>query len=104
MGGAALQRWLQDRPLFADDTQAAEVLYAHLAGYAAVGRCFSMPRRTTAAIEFVHQHRMIEVFGCARMYLGPSPASRTSVSSVSQPSSWADERARPRRAFTEARV
>jgi hypothetical protein len=46
-------------PLFADDALAAEALYSHLAEF--------------AAIELVHQHRMIEVFGCARMYLGPAP-------------------------------
>ncbi|MEA3277382.1 MAG: GNAT family N-acetyltransferase, partial [Pseudomonadota bacterium] len=61
-------------PLFADDAQAATALYAHLAGFAAGGPLFlDAPENNPAAIELVHRHQMIEVFGCARMYLGPSP-------------------------------
>jgi GNAT superfamily N-acetyltransferase len=61
-------------PLFADDAQAAQALYAHLAGFAAGGALFlDAPENNTAALELVHRHRMIEVFGCARMYLGPRP-------------------------------
>lgn len=61
-------------PLFADDAQAAQALYAHLAGFAAGGPLFlDAPENNTAALELVHRHRMIEVFGCARMYLGPRP-------------------------------
>jgi GNAT superfamily N-acetyltransferase len=61
-------------PLFADDTMAAEVLYSRLAGFAAGGPLFlDAPENNPAAIEFVRQHRMVEVFGCARMYLGPAP-------------------------------
>jgi GNAT superfamily N-acetyltransferase len=61
-------------PLFADDTLVAEALYAHLAGFATGGPLFlDAPENNPAAMAFVAQHRMIEVFGCARMYLGPPP-------------------------------
>ncbi|MCP4167124.1 MAG: GNAT family N-acetyltransferase [Chloroflexi bacterium] len=61
-------------PLFADDVLAAETLCTHLAGFAEGGPLFlDVPENNPAAIEFVQQHRMIEVFGCARMYLGPPP-------------------------------
>ena len=62
-------------PLFADDAQAANALYARLAEFGAGGPLFlDAPENNTAAIELVHQHGMTEVFGCARMYLGPPPA------------------------------
>ena len=62
-------------PLFADDAQAAEVLFGHLAAFAADGPLFlDAPENNPAAIELVRRHGMIEVFGCARMYLGPPPA------------------------------
>jgi GNAT superfamily N-acetyltransferase len=61
-------------PLFADDAQAAKALYAHLAPYAAGGPLFlDAPENNPAALDLVHQHEMVEVFGCARMYLGPPP-------------------------------
>ncbi|MCC6075406.1 GNAT family N-acetyltransferase [Pseudomonas sp. GCM10022188] len=61
-------------PLFADDTQAAEVLYAHLATFAAGGPLFiDAPENNPAAMAMVRRHGMTEVFGCARMYLGPAP-------------------------------
>jgi len=61
-------------PLFADDPQAAEALYGHLAGFAAGGPLFlDAPENNPAAIELVRGHQMVEVFGCARMYLGPPP-------------------------------
>lgn len=61
-------------PLFADDALAAEGLYAHLARFAAGGPLFlDAPENNPAAITLVHRHRMTEVFGCARMYLGPPP-------------------------------
>lgn len=61
-------------PLFADDARAAEAIFARLAGFAAGGPLFlDVPENNHAAIGLVHQHRMVEVFGCARMYLGPSP-------------------------------
>jgi ribosomal protein S18 acetylase RimI-like enzyme len=61
-------------PLFADDAFAAEALYAHLTQFAAGGPLYlDAPENNAAAIEFVREHGMIEVFGCARMYLGPPP-------------------------------
>jgi GNAT superfamily N-acetyltransferase len=61
-------------PLFANDTLMAEALYAHLAGFAAGGPLFlDAPENNPAAMAFVAQHQMIEVFGCARMYLGRPP-------------------------------
>ncbi|MGH8435843.1 MAG: GNAT family N-acetyltransferase [Pseudomonas sp.] len=62
-------------PLFADDTLAANALYSHLAGFAAGGPLFlDAPEYNCAAMELVQQQGMLEVFGCARMYLGPPPA------------------------------
>ncbi|MCP5244559.1 MAG: GNAT family N-acetyltransferase [Burkholderiales bacterium] len=62
-------------PLFADDTQSAKALYSRLAAFAANGSLYlDVPENNTAAIELVRQFGMNEVFGCARMYLGSSPA------------------------------
>ncbi len=61
-------------PLFADDADVAEALYSHLAAFAAGGPVFlDTPENNPAAIELAHRHGMTEVFGCARMYLGPAP-------------------------------
>jgi GNAT superfamily N-acetyltransferase len=61
-------------PLFADDIQAAEALFTQLAGFAAGGPLFlDVPENNSAAIGLAHRHHMVEVFGCARMYLGPPP-------------------------------
>jgi ribosomal protein S18 acetylase RimI-like enzyme len=61
-------------PLFADDPGAAEALYARLAGFAAGGPVFlDAPENNPAAMALVRRHGMVEVFGCARMYLGPFP-------------------------------
>jgi ribosomal protein S18 acetylase RimI-like enzyme len=61
-------------PLFADDAQAAQTLYGHLAEFASGGPLFlDVPENNPAAIELVRRHRMVEVFGCARMYLGAPP-------------------------------
>jgi GNAT superfamily N-acetyltransferase len=61
-------------PLFADDVRVAEALFTQLAGFAAGGPLFlDVPENNSAAIGLAHQHRMVEVFGCARMYLGPPP-------------------------------
>ena len=61
-------------PLFADDASAAGALYARLAGFAAGGPLFiDAPENNPAALALVQRHRMSEVFGCARMYLGPPP-------------------------------
>lgn len=62
-------------PLFADDARAAEALYAQLAQFACGGPLFlDAPENNPAAMALVRQHGMVEVFGCARMYLGPVPA------------------------------
>lgn len=61
-------------PLFADDLLVAETLYAHLAGFAAGGPLYlDAPENNPAAMALVQKHGMVEVFGCARMYLGPPP-------------------------------
>ncbi|MEZ4770198.1 MAG: GNAT family N-acetyltransferase [Caldilineales bacterium] len=62
-------------PLFADDARVAEALYGRLAGFAAGGPLFlDAPENNPAAMELVRRHEMVEVFGCARMYLGQPPA------------------------------
>lgn len=62
-------------PLFADDALAANALYARFAECAQGGPLFlDAPQNNPAAMALVHQQGMIEVFGCARMYLGPPPA------------------------------
>ncbi len=62
-------------PLFADNVMVADTLYAHLKGFAAGGPLFlDAPENNPAAMAFVAQRKMQEVFGCARMYLGRPPA------------------------------
>jgi len=62
-------------PLFADDLAAATALYARLSPFAAGGPLFlDAPENNPAAMTLVREHGMTEVFGCARMYLGPKPA------------------------------
>ena len=61
-------------PLFADDDRAATALYArftHVAGEEPV--FLDVPENNPAAMKMVERFGMEEVFGCARMYLGPSP-------------------------------
>lgn len=61
-------------PLFADDAAAAQALHAQLAGFAAGGPLFlDVPECNLDALAVARQHDMREVFGCARMYLGPAP-------------------------------
>ena len=61
-------------PLFADDILVAEALYVRLAEFAVGGALFlDAPENNPAAMALVAQHQMVEVFGCARMYLGPFP-------------------------------
>jgi hypothetical protein len=61
-------------PLFADDGGVANALYGHLAVFAAGGPVFlDAPENNPAAMELVARHDMSEVFGCARMYIGPFP-------------------------------
>jgi hypothetical protein len=61
-------------PLFADDVRAAAALQAQLEGFAAGGPLFvDAPENNAAAIELVNRNQMVEVFGCARMYLNAPP-------------------------------
>lgn len=61
-------------PLFADDAGVAEALYRQLAGFAVGGPLFlDAPENNVEAMALVRRHGMVEVFGCARMYLGPPP-------------------------------
>lgn len=61
-------------PLFADNYAVAESLYSHLGEFASGGSLFlDTPENNPAAMKFVAQQNMVEVFGCARMYLGPAP-------------------------------
>ncbi|MGY2262443.1 GNAT family N-acetyltransferase [Pseudomonas sp. SDO55104_S430] len=62
-------------PLLADDAPAANALYTRLAEFAQGSPLFlDAPENNPAAMSLVHQQGMVEVFGCARMYLGPAPA------------------------------
>lgn len=62
-------------PLFADDASIAEALYARLSPFAAGGPLFiDIPEPNPGGLALARRHQMTEVFGCARMYLGPAPA------------------------------
>ncbi len=64
-------------PLFADDTDAALALYTALSSFAAGAPLFlDVPENNPAALALARRFGMTEVFGCARMYLGPAPALR----------------------------
>jgi len=61
-------------PLFADDAEIAETLFTQLLPFAAGGPVFlDAPENNEDAMALVGRHGMEEVFGCARMYLGPVP-------------------------------
>jgi GNAT superfamily N-acetyltransferase len=61
-------------PLFANDPPSAQALFAPLAQFAAGGPLFlDAPENNPAALALARQHRMVEVLGCARMYLGSAP-------------------------------
>lgn len=61
-------------PLFADDAEIAEALFTQLLPFAAGGPVFlDAPEDNENAMALVQRHGMEEVFGCARMYLGPVP-------------------------------
>jgi len=61
-------------PLFADNVQIADLLYDRLAAFAAGNSLYlDAPENNPAAITLIHRHKMTEVFGCARMYLGSPP-------------------------------
>ena len=61
-------------PLFADNGDIAESLYARLVKFAVGGPVFlDAPENNEAAMALVEKLGMKEVFGCARMYLGDAP-------------------------------
>jgi GNAT superfamily N-acetyltransferase len=61
-------------PLFADDAHVAESLYASLAAFAPDEPVFlDVPEVNAWAMALARRHRMHEVFGTARMYLGAQP-------------------------------
>jgi hypothetical protein len=61
-------------PLFADDAPAAQQVFAGLGAHAAGQPIFlDIPESNPAALALAERHGMQEVFGCARMYLGPAP-------------------------------
>jgi GNAT superfamily N-acetyltransferase len=61
-------------PLFAADAAVAEDLFRGLADHAAgAPLVLDVPEGNAAAMDLAARHGMREVFGCARMYLGPPP-------------------------------
>ena len=65
-------------PLFADDATFAENLYTALAAFAPGEPVFlDTPENNAAATALAKKFAMQEVFGCARMYLGPAPTVAT---------------------------
>ena len=65
-------------PLFADDAAVAETLYKALAAFAPGEPVFlDVPESNAAAMALAERYAMQEVFGCARMYLGPRPSLAT---------------------------
>lgn len=61
-------------PLFADDEAIAETLLSAMEHHAAGQRVFiDVPEVNPGGPELAARHGMTEVFGCARMYLGPAP-------------------------------
>ncbi len=61
-------------PLFAADAAVADDLFRALGDHAAGAPLFlDVPEGNPAAVALAARHGMREVFGCARMYLGPRP-------------------------------
>ena len=61
-------------PLFADDPETAEDLFRGLSDHAQGQPIFlDTPEINPAALALAKRHDMKEVFGCARMYIGPPP-------------------------------
>lgn len=61
-------------PLFADDAELAEELYTALAAHLPGEPVYlDVPEINAWAMGLARRHRMREVFGTARMYLGPRP-------------------------------
>lgn len=61
-------------PLFADDAEVAEALYVAATARVPGEEVFlDVPERNEAAMALAERHGLQEVFGCARMTLGPPP-------------------------------
>ena len=61
-------------PLFADDAEVAEALYAAATARVVGAEVFlDVPERNAAALALAARHGLTEVFGCARMTYGPPP-------------------------------
>ncbi len=61
-------------PLFADDAVVAEALYSSLAAFVPGEPVFiDVPEVNAWAMSLAQRHELREVFGTARMYLGPRP-------------------------------
>lgn len=62
-------------PLFADNPNIAENLFCALSAQVPGEPIFlDVPENNHPAIAMAHRHEMLEVFGCAKMYLGPKPS------------------------------
>lgn len=62
-------------PLFADDADVAEALFTAATDRVAGDEIFlDVPERNAEAMALATRHGLAEVFGCARMTLGPPPA------------------------------
>ena len=87
---AAAGSWLwpypPDRPIWGEALLAPGLTHGHWLGTDAIGRdllarvaaggpiFLDTPENNPAAMELARRQGMREVFGCARMYLGPAPA------------------------------
>ncbi len=61
-------------PLFADDAGIAERLFVALSRRVPGAPIFlDVPESNPAALDLARRHGMVEVFGCAKMYVGPPP-------------------------------
>jgi GNAT superfamily N-acetyltransferase len=70
----ACRRGFKIGPLFAAGGAVAEDLFRGLGDHAAGAPLFlDVPEGNAAAVALARRHGMREVYGCARMYLGPRP-------------------------------
>lgn len=70
----ACQEGYKIGPLFADDAETADSLYRAFSDRACGEPLYlDVPENNAAAMALAEQHGLKEVFGCARMYYGPTP-------------------------------
>lgn len=70
----ACRRGFKIGPLFAATPEIADTLFQSLSHHARGEPLFlDVPASHAAAVSLAERHGMHEVFGCARMYLGPAP-------------------------------